>query len=77
MASEPAIQEGLNTSKLTYHTLLATLDIVRPSTDFHALKLIEKIYNTNMDIRYKIWLANYLIKRHAYTMTRQPQQDAS
>ena len=61
------IHEGLNTPKPAHRTMLATIDISKAFDTVPRTLLIQKIYNTNIDIYHKRWLANFLTGRHAYT----------
>ena len=62
------INEGLNAPNLLYRTMLATLVISKAFNAVPRARLLENIYNTNMDTRYKRWLGNYLTGRRALTM---------
>ena len=60
--------EGLNTPKPAHRTLLATIDISKAFDTVPRTLLTQKIFNTNIHINYKKWLANYLTGRQGYTI---------
>ena len=62
------ILEGLNTPKPAHRTLVATIDISKAFDTIPRPLLIQKIFNTDMHINIKKWLANYLSGRHGYTI---------
>ena len=61
------IHEGLNTPKSAHRILLATIDIRKAFDTVPGTLLIQKIYNTNIDIYHIRWLAISLTGRNAYT----------
>ena len=62
------IQEGMNAPRPAYRTLLATIDISKAFDTIPRTLLIQKIFNTDIDMYTKKWLANYLTGRHAFTL---------
>ena len=60
--------EGLNTPKPALRTLLATIDISKAFDTVPRTLLINKIFDTDIHINIKKWLANYLTGRHGYTV---------
>ena len=60
------VLDGINSKRPAKRTLLTTIDISKAFDVIPRHRLMEKLYNTNMNNNTKIWLANYLRGRQSH-----------